>query len=187
MRTFRGLQIHQDNLEWMVIIMCMKYLNANIICYDDVESDGLDPICFKKPFDRITALVQKDIALIGDFTIVLHINIIGTDNEKEQKNNVLYTNDKLNFKIRLTKCDPNPQNQLAVDLKQFDLDVKKLHKDLACYPFLNYTHVIDVKEIPLEQGVGKYALKVLVKNSNEDETKYTVQSMRNLEVIEKHD
>lgn len=51
----------------------------------------------------------------------------------------------------------------------------------ACFDFLNYTKITNVKKLNLPGGIGKYVIKILVKSSSEDE--YSIQSMTQLTIM----
>ncbi len=166
--------------------MCMKYVNANIICYHDVISDGINPVEFKNPFDVVTAVNENGIPHLKSLKIVTHINILGTEDDNEKETHVLYNEGKLNCEIKLTKCATNVEDRQSIKLDEFTVDSKKLHIDDACYPFLNHTYFLEIDDIPLQFGVGKYVIKLLVNNPKIN-TDFTVQTMRMLVIKDRLD
>lgn len=164
--------------------MCLKNVNANIRIYSDVETSiNGDPAKFVLPFDGMH-ISQNDCGqyqTVG-FKIVTHFNLIGTATEAHQKDNIVNSHGKLYAVIRLTKCSKDEEERLSVDLDQFEIDVSKLDDmvNRACFPYLNFTRITDVKPMELGAGLGTYVIKLLLKTKEEE--KYTVQSMYQLTI-----
>lgn len=167
--------------------MCMKYVNAFVGCCESVVRDNANQILsYHGPFNSIQAIEDESRnAVIADFSIVTHINLMGSS-DKHASGNIIRDEGKLSVTIRLTKCikdDPNPP---GIDLDSFELDVKDLDRrnkvSQACYPFINYTRVtkIDKVSIPPDVGVGKYVIKVLVSTS--ENPVQVIQSMSALQI-----
>lgn len=164
--------------------MCMKYVNATTYCYESVIKENDNPVSFNKPFNGVVAIKHSDGSFsIGGFKIVTQISLLGTNTQSNKEFNIIEKKGALDVVIRLTKCDQNEENQLGRDLDAFTIDLQKMSSQLdqACYQFLNYTRITEVSGINLVLGIGNYVLKVLVKDS-EDEN-YTIQTMSRLKVV----
>lgn len=168
--------------------MCMKYVNATVECYTDVPVDNQLPLSFNRPFNGIYASLRQDgTKEIGGFNIVTRISLLGTAEEEHKKINLLEMRGTLDVIVRLTKCSKNEAEQLCVDLDSFSIDTKSLENkiDRACYDFMNFTRITDVRDFTLDAGTGSYVIKILVKASTEK--KYTIQSMTKLTVFDPSD
>ena len=51
----------------------------------------------------------------------------------------------------------------------------------ACFDFLNYTRTTKIDKIELPGGSGKYVIKILIKDS--EDQNYTIQTMSQLVVV----
>ncbi len=167
--------------------MCMKYVNAFVGCCESVVRDDENQILsYQGPFNSIRAKEDADKnAIIADFSVVTHVNLMGSSDE-HASDNIILNEGKLSVTIRLTKCIKNVSDPPGIDLDSFELDVKDLQRrnkiSKACYPFLNYTRVtrIDKVSIPPDVGVGNYVIKVLV--SADDNPVQVIQSMSALQI-----
>ncbi len=169
--------------------MCKLYVNATLGLYADVryDKDG-NTESLVGMFDSLDVDTNENgIPVLPNFQIVSRICVMGS--EKNQ-NNVLNRHAKLVFKVRLTKCDQDPNKQLGKDLTEFvlDLDDAKVKKSIriACFPYLNFTQVANVASLELEPGPGKYVVKLLIAEADEvcelTDDDFTVQSMYSLTV-----
>lgn len=172
--------------------MCMMYVNATLGLYGSVRYDSRgNTDSLLNMFDGLD--VETDDAglpILPNCRVVTRICILGSNRNEE---NILRRRAKLAFKVRLTKCDTDPERQLGRDLDEFlvDLGDPKL-KDaisVACFEYLNYTQVTEVASLKLEPGLGKYVLKLLIAEQKEgqelSEEDFTVQSMYSLSVNRK--
>ena len=161
--------------------MCMKYVNATISFFTDVITRNDIPVSYSNPFEGLK--VSSNNLKIGDFCIVVNINILGTD-DKNVTDNILNNREKVEATVRLTKCSSNPDERMGKDLSTFIIDTKE-RNDLishACYDFLNFTQIITVNkdDILLEHGLGKYVVKVLITDPKSG--KKSIQAMRQLNI-----
>lgn len=166
--------------------MCMKYVNTITNCFKSVSKENNCIVSFNAPFESIIATIKDGQSSINDFVVLTLVNILGTGDESKIVDNPLSNKKTIDFIIRLTKCDANEENRIGYDLDRFsinlaDMDEKK-QIDHACFEFFNYTRMTNVDHIPLQGGVGKYVIKVLIKDSEQEE--YTIQSMTKLTIIE---
>lgn len=164
--------------------MCMKYINANAMCFKSLTMNDGKIISYNAPFTGIRANRDAEELTIENFIIVTAINILGTNNEDKKIENPLEQGETIEFIIRLTKCDRIEENRIGVDLDKFSLDLQKMKENnqinTACFDFLDYTRIINVKSLSLPGGTGKYVIKILTKRKSEDE--YSVQAMTPLEI-----
>jgi len=91
----------------------------------------------------------------------------------------------IDFIIRLTKCNKLEEKRLGFDLDCFSINLKEMARcgqiENACFDFMNYTRITNIDQLDLPGESGKYVIKVLVKNS-EDQT-YTIQLMISLTIL----
>lgn len=167
--------------------MCMKYVNTIANCYESIELNANNQIVkYINPFDCIYAKADGNRLYIGPFVIGTTINILGTSDEEKKKENPLEQNIKLDFKIRLTKCDPNETNRACLDLETIEIDLSNNDaKHMACFSYATYNMANQISRLYLDDtaGKGKYVIKVLVKRHDEPDDKYSIQSMTKLEVL----
>ena len=86
----------------------------------------------------------------------------------------------LDFRIRLTKMDPDENKRFSYDLKSFRIDLS--NQDIikrACFPYVDIIDIVDVDGVLLESK-GNYVIKVLVKEH--DQSLYDVQMLHPLVV-----
>ena len=92
--------------------------------------------------------------------------------------------EKLEVKLRLTKCTKDETERLSIDLDDFTIDTKNSNDIItdACVPYLNYKRITHIGSITLDinNPKGSYVIKVLVKTSSD--AKYTVQSIQHLQI-----
>ena len=167
--------------------MCDKYINATVCLYKSVDlSAENDPLAFNRPFDGvITVQAENGTERIGSFVVVTQLCLIGTITEEHHAENILHSKGHLDVLIRLTKCDKEESNRLAIDIDRFDIDIANSPELLqqACFPFLNYTRITKVQPLDLIAGSGSYVIKVLIKRHEEPENQFMIQAMRQLSVI----
>lgn len=160
--------------------MCMKYVNTNTMLFKTVKKDGDNVIGLLEPFDFLISEPDSKIISIEDFNIVTYFTIMGS----RQEENSIFNKDKLIIKVRFTKCTPNKNESLSIDLDDYEIQLKD-SKDIvydSCVPFLRHKRITRINSIELdvENPKGSYVFKVLVKFPNDE--KYTVQSMYRLKV-----
>lgn len=164
----------------------MKYTNVAISCYQSVAMLDSSIVSLSCPFDKITVDPKEDVVSIGNFFVVTHINLLGTNDEENKHYSILEKGENLDVIVRLTKCDIDENNQRYIDLDCFTVDLqdeenkKNIHK--ACFSYFNYKRITKIEPIKLPLGIGTYVIKVLVKESSQEDTKYTIQSMSHLSV-----
>lgn len=169
--------------------MCKLYVNATLGLYADVRYDqNGNTESLVGMFDCLDVDTdERGLPILPNFQLVSRICILGSENNQD---NILNRQAKLVFKVRLTKCDSNPNNQLGKDLTEFILDLSdaKVRQSvcMACFPYLNFTQITNVSSLKLEPGSGKYVLKLLIAEVNEShelvDDDFTVQSMYSLTV-----
>ena len=161
--------------------MCMKYVNANIQCFDENPIAFIGNTGFSHMIDSVKAKQKNDKYIVGGFNIVVFINIRGTQ-KKDNPDNPLDSNKKMDFKIRLTKLNEDPGKQISYDLKEFNIDLSDkniIHH--GCFDYCERVEIINVEELMLNDS-GAYVIKVLVKER--DSEQYDVQMIHPLYVKE---
>ena len=165
--------------------MCKKYVNASARCYKSITSVDNNIISYDIPFTSIRHDNEGDGISIGEFAIVTNIDFLGTNNELHKGENVLESKKILNIIIRLTKCSSDDSKRIGYDLDCFSINLAEMYStdqiNKACFDFLNYTRMTLIDKLDLPGGIGKYVIKVLVKDSEEKD--YTIQTMSQLIVV----
>uniref|UniRef100_UPI0040575765 hypothetical protein n=1 Tax=Agathobacter sp. TaxID=2021311 RepID=UPI0040575765 len=160
----------------------MKYLNATVSCYKSITTEQTNIVSFNAPFNSIKAQNNDTSLQINDFSIVTQINFVGTNNDARKKDNPLEQQATIDFIIRLTKCSKTPQ---GYDLDSFSINLKEMYEqhqvEHACFDFLNYTRITNINQILLQEGTGRYVIKILVKKSTEKE--FSIQSISQLVIL----
>lgn len=162
--------------------MCTQYLNTNVAFFKNITKNNNDITAFSDPFDCLIADCYSNIVSINNFNIVTYINLLESNNKRAE--NILDKREKLQVRIRLTKCTKNENERLSVDLDEFEIDTSE-NNDIvndACVPYLNFTRIthIDTINLDIENPKGSYVIKVIVKTPKDE--KYTVQSMHHLKI-----
>ena len=160
--------------------MCMKYVNATVCCYKSIIDVNKKIVSYNLPFDTIDAEDKRP--AICDFQIVTQISIRGTLNEHEIPYNPIEQKKKLEFVVRITKCDADESKRQGADLDRFVVDLEKEKIQMACFGFLNYNQITYVNRLKLPYGLGKYVIKVLVKESGKSDDDLSIQSMYGITV-----
>ena len=161
--------------------MCMKYVNVNVCCFDNINNNilNLGRMTFTSMLESVKSKEKNGKYIIGGFSIVTFVNIRGTSSGNNM-DNPLDSDKKLDFKIRLTKLDAEPANQLSYDLKDFSVDLsRKGSSHHACFDYKEYIEIVNVDTVVLDSK-GAYVIKVLVKEDSED--LYNVQMIHPLYV-----
>ena len=165
--------------------MCKKYVNASTRCYKSVTSVNNNVVSYDIPFTSIRHVNDGAVTIVENFSIVTIIDFLGTNNECHKRSNPLECKRTLDFIIRLTKCSNDESKRIGYDLDCFSINLAEMYKanqfDRACFDFLNYTRTTNVDRLELPGGTGKYVIKILVKDSEEED--YTIQSMSQLTII----
>lgn len=165
--------------------MCKKYVNASARCYKSITSVDNNVMSYDIPFMSIRHDDNENMVVISRFSIVTNIDFLGTNNETHKKDNPLESGRTLEFVIRLTKCNSDENKRIGYDLDSFSINLAEMRETgqlgKACFGFLNYTRTTNVDELELPGGTGKYVIKVLIKDSEEDD--YTIQAMSQLIVV----
>lgn len=165
--------------------MCMKYINTTATCFKLVTMDNNKIIAYNAPFNSIKSIEENNELFLDKFSIVTQIDFLGTSSPEHKADNPLEMKKRIDFIIRLTKCDPIIENRLGRDLDCFTINLAEMYEkdqvDKACFDFLNYTRITNIDKIDLPRGTGKYVIKVLIKNSEDKE--YSIQSMTKLLII----
>lgn len=164
--------------------MCMKNVNVTTCCYKNVTTKDNLVISYNEPFTGLVLNRNQDCKVTtGAFVVVTQINIMGTNNEEHKQQNPMEQRSSIEFVIRLTKRDKDPEKQLGVDLDSFTINLKELEGsiDQACYPFLNYTRVTKINDLELVSGPGHYVIKVMVRDSSDE--KLIIQSLNLVNMI----
>ena len=165
--------------------MCMKYVNASARCYKCITSVENNVVSYDIPFVSIKH--DNDITgiSISEFAIVTSIDFLGTNNEAHIQENPLKSKRTLDFIIRLTKCSADDSKRIGYDLERFSINLAEMYAtnqvSEACFDFLNYSRTTKIDKLELPGGVGKYVIKILVKDSEEKD--YTIQTMSQLIVV----
>ena len=163
--------------------MCMRNVNAVVTLFASVRTND-EYISFSVPFDTIKCIIKNNTPYISDFFIVANMNLMGTTKPECKDSNVVENCKELQCLIRLTKIAKDPNERLSWDIEKFSIDTsdKKYRFDDACVPTVNFRKIVEVQDIELTENYrGDYALKLLVRNNEEDS--WQVQSITRLTVI----
>lgn len=165
--------------------MCMKYVNANVNCFKSIDMDNNRILSYNAPFESIKSTNDSETLLVNNFTLVTQINFLGTNNPEHLVENPLEQRRTIDFIIRLTKCTKIEENRIGFDLDSFSINLSDMTEqeeiNLACFGFLNYTRITNINQLDIPGGLGKYVIKVLIKDS--DESEYSIQSMSKLTIM----
>lgn len=152
--------------------MCMRYINTNVQCFDSISKGLLGHIGFSSLLNTVGAKECGEQFLVDTFNIVTFVNIRGSKNG-DKADNPIDAKMKLEFCVRLTKLDREPDKQLSYDIDKFYIDLSdesQLKK--SCFVYSERIEITEVKELLLNSK-GNYVVKILVKQQNDE--KYQVQ------------
>ena len=124
---------------------------------------------------------EEDPSKMHEFRCYCEVNVVGTIDGDEE--NPIDNKKNLQFKVRVTKLSDIKEEQLCIDLFEFEIDCsdeKLIEKD-NYLKHINYRALIDVPSLKNIPCKGKYSLRVLVKENTDD--KYEVQSTTVFNVI----
>lgn len=165
--------------------MCMKYINTTARCFKSILMENDKIISYNAPFKSIKSNSDSDVISIDTFSVVTQIDFLGTNTDSNKMENPLEQKQKIDFIIRLTKCDLDETKRIGFDLDTFSIDLEEMYDKeqvyMACFGFLNYTRITNIDKLTLPGGTGKYVIKVLAKQSNQSE--YAIQSMTYLSIL----
>lgn len=157
----------------------MKYVNTNVQCFECGTPGILGRSDFSHMISEVDSRKKDDFVTIGEFNVVVFINIRGTQSGNDLEN-PLDMGKKLKFLIRLTKVDTNEDNQLSYTLGEFDIDLSDMNiRQHACFPYVEQIQVLKIDNLLLKES-GNYVIKVLVKEDGE--SFYDVQITHPLKV-----
>lgn len=159
----------------------MEYVNATIICYDEVVQHNSKAVEYKRPFDEVVADNVDGTYHLKDFYTTAHINIMGKDGAAKE---LLDSKGLLQCKIRLSKCEADKNARMGIDIATHILNIADLIIDRVDYPFINCIWTVGVKNISLPYGVGDYIVKLLLNNPAVN-AKWEVQAMWLIKVTKK--
>lgn len=165
--------------------MCMKYVNVAARCYKSIALVDNNVMSYNIPFTNIQHDVVDGQIAVGSFVIITNVDILGTGKEEHKTENPLESGRTLDFIIRLTKCSNEEDKRIGYDLDHFSINLCEMYEtgqvSRACFDFFNYTRTTNVDKVFLPGGKGKYVIKILIKDS-EDEN-YTIQEMLPLTIV----
>lgn len=160
--------------------MCMKYVNANVQCFDNSVSQYWFGNGTLSSFVKTVECSEEGDGKykVEKFGVLVFINIRGSENDKS--NNPLEQKKKLEFKIRLTRLSKIPDEKLSYDLTDFTIDLSDKHLiQKACFDYIDLIKVINVSDLELK-SVGDYVIKLLVRE--EGEKLYDIQMVHRLTI-----
>lgn len=152
--------------------MCMRYVNTNVQCFDSISKSLLGHIGFSSLLNAVKAKEVCEQVLVETFNIVTFINIRGSKNG-DNPDNPIDAKSKLEFCVRLTKLDKDPEKQLSYDIDKFCIDLSdETQLKKSCFYYSERIEITEVKDLVLNSK-GNYVVKILVKQQNDE--KYQVQ------------
>lgn len=176
--------------------MCLKYVNATVGLYSNVELDqNGNAVSFSGAFDHLVAQREANGKLAtNNFEVVIHFNLLGTDTEShmascfvEQRKGIL------EVLVKLSWTNKDPDKQVAMIMDKFEMDLEQLNNEgyyqRACFSYLNHCRVIHTGHLIFEPGPGKYVIKVEArwKRNDGQENPFAVQALYPLHVMEPPD
>lgn len=147
-------------------MVCMKYVNGTIeLCNDLQTLDSGSVGAYLNPFTEIAVDTDAEGRILTPhFWAIVRVNIIGTVAEEDKKDNPLHRGDTLGFRLNLTKCcAPGYRGPNTTVLGMFELDLGKIRKNQACFPYVNHTQLVKVPPMILPGDHGGYAVKLVVR------------------------
>lgn len=163
--------------------MCMKYVNANVQCFNNKLSQIIWGGGMVSSFiDKVQcSKLENGRYDVDRFGIALFINIRG--NENDTANNPLEQGKCLDIKVRLTRLSRDENEQFSYDLKEFAIDLSdKSIIQQVCFDMVDLVKIIDVDKLDVKSP-GNYVIKVLIKER--DAEVYTIQMAHKISLEEK--
>lgn len=164
-------------------MVCMKYVNGTVeLCYNLQKLDSGAVGAYLNPFDEIAVDMDENGYLsTPPFWAVVRINVIGSPSDKgddpEHSVSPIGRKVRLGFRLNLTKCFPSADGKNnSFVLGMFDLDLAKVKKNQACFPYVNYTQHVEIPPLKLPGDHGGYVVKLVVREMKPGEN---LEEMRN--------
>lgn len=152
--------------------MCMPSVNAIVELYR-VAGDENSPYQF---FD--TFVISKTQKALYDFNMVVTINLMGTNNESKEAENIVNRNGIQYFLIRVVRYSETNEEVAYMDIDRFSVDTSAsdVRRYYAVVPYVNYKRTIHIDEMMLQDDpCGYYVIKVLTKADQDEQ--WNTQSM----------
>lgn len=153
--------------------MCMKNLNSVITVCAEINNFENGTQNLIGLFDTIVANKENGSCSLENLCVV--INSVVIFNNDDLKDEMKLDTD-YEFLVRLTYVSTGE----SVDLGKFNLNLHKSQLTTWCKDFYEFKYTIKIPYVFLPNGVGSYALKLLVREENAP--KWTVQSISKIVV-----
>ncbi len=144
--------------------MAMKNVNGSIWCCQAVDiKDGM-PIAYQRPFNKIKARYNSEGHLcIGGFAIISTVTVLSSTTRNSDC--VMDRNRTLDVAIYL--IHKGADTDQALRIKQYSIDTAKLprQKFLNLPDLIEFTQIIEAKDIVFPMGYGEYLLMMMTKDS----------------------
>lgn len=168
--------------------MCMKNVNAIISTYGEVSNQ--DTIfSLSRPFDMIVPSIENEKICTPEFCLYTEIQLLGTNQEKDKKENLINTKTNVRVLIRATKkASGVEENFISSILDSFVITVtdSSISHD-ACIEYITSKKLTKV-DLATAFGndfeYGVYVIKVLLQPQNaQDKNIWNLQALTTVRVL----
>lgn len=143
--------------------MCMKNVNATMFMCSEIRTDENQINSLIGIYDGVTLFKNDGEYRINKLNIALNCSII-FDKQFENSENCVQLGTAYEFMILLTHVESGQ----SVTLHKFTMVIDNENLKLGGKNFFEFKRFLMCPPIELPQGTGEYALKLLIKKSNED-------------------
>ena len=156
----------------------MKNVNVTSIFCDNDPSQIGGVIKFGNILDEIIAQEGQDNKIIVDeLTVVTFINAFAETREGElnKKYDILWT---------LESSNAEDTEMLQLVETKYDSAANQMHKDenKTCRSFSNQIYKFTIRCLELKSGIGRYFLKIYLRDNGQTDAKWQIQSINSISV-----
>lgn len=154
--------------------MCMKNLNITTLTFRKLNNS----ISSMQVFDTVVPEVVSNEVVLKDFNVLINTSvIIPRDPSVEDSLTTVLQGETYEVLIRMNHLHSN--SGFVLDKYEFTLGEDNIKN--ICRQIYETRKVVSIPDLHLESGIGRYAIKVFVKNKKDD--KWFVQSIQTLRVV----
>lgn len=159
--------------------MCMKNVNATISFCSSIETQDNAVNSLIGIYDSVVPIREEGIYYLDNFNIVLNCCIIFSDNFSD-KDDCIQLGKKYEFLIRLTHVESG----LGISLYKSDLIIENEDLRTWCKNFYEFKRFLKFPKIEIPKGLGNYAVKLLIRKKDTEESPWTNQTIHSLVIGE---
>lgn len=159
--------------------MCMKNVNATISFCSSIETQDNAVNSLIGIYDSVVPIREDSIYYLDNFNVVLNCCIIFSDNFSD-KDDCIQLGKNYEFMLRLTHVESG----LGISLYKSDLIIEQEDLRTWCKNFYEFKRFLKFPKIEIPKGLGNYAVKLLIRKKETEESPWTNQTIHSLVIGE---